>query len=126
MWLASGFGIVALFLSAIGIYGVLAYLVTQRSRELGVRIALGGTSQHVFQLVLREGLVLMGIGLALGLGGAFALRRVIESQIYGVSAMDPFLVASVATLLASIAIAASLLPALRATRLDPATILNEK
>ena len=68
----------------------------------------------------------MAIGLALGLGGAFALRRVIESQIYGVPTMDPFLVASVATLLASIAIAASLLPALRATRLDPATILNEK
>jgi putative ABC transport system permease protein len=105
---------------------VLAYLLNQRSRELGVRIALGGTSQHVFQLVLRERLVLMAIGLALGLGGAFALRRVIESQIYGVPTMDPFLVASVATLLASIAIAASLLPALRATRLDPATILNEK
>ena len=126
VWLASAFAVVGLFLSAIGIYGVLAYLVTQRSRQLGIRIALGSSRQQVFQLILREGLVLMCIGLTLGLAGAFALQRVIESQIYGVTAMDPYLVASVTALLATIAIAASLLPALRAARLDPAAILNEK
>ncbi len=126
MWLASAFAVVGLFLSAIGIYGVLAYLVTQRSRQLGIRIALGSSRGQVFRLILREGLVLMCIGLALGLGGAVGLRRVIDSQIYGVTPMDPFLVASVTALLATIAVAASLLPALRAARLDPATILSDK
>ena len=126
MWLASAFAVVGLFLSAIGIYGILAYLVTQRSRDLGIRIALGSTSRQTFQLILREGLVLVSLGLTIGLGGAFALRRIIESQVYGVTPMDPILVSSVFTLVATIAVAASLIPAFRATRLNPATLLNEK
>ena len=126
MWLASAFAVVGLFLSAIGIYGILAYLVTQRSRDLGIRIALGSTSRQTFQLILREGLVLVSLGLTIGLGGAFALRRIIESQVYGVTPMDPILVSSVFTLVTTIAVAASLIPAFRATRLNPATLPQRK
>jgi predicted lysophospholipase L1 biosynthesis ABC-type transport system permease subunit len=125
MLLAISFGVISLFLSAVGIYGVLAYLVTQRSREISIRIALGSTPRGVFRLVLREGLWLVGIGFVLGLAGTAALRRVLEGQLYGLGAMDPRVIAIVMVLLGIIALAACSLPARRATRLDPVSVLTE-
>src|SRR4029079_3623304 len=98
--LSLSFGAVALFLSAIGIYGVLAYLVTQRTKEIGIRIALRGSTRSIFELVLREGLLLIGGGFALGAAGAIALRRSLESQLFGVSATDPVVIVAVSGLLA--------------------------
>ncbi|MGI8742396.1 MAG: ABC transporter permease [Bryobacteraceae bacterium] len=99
MMLALGFGTVAVFLSAIGVYGVLAYLVTQRRREIGIRIALGSTSAGVVKLVFREGLWLAATGFVLGLTGAVALHKAVASQIYGVQALDPVVIGSVIVLL---------------------------
>ena len=126
MLLALSVGAAALFLSAVGIYGVLAYLVAQRTREIGIRIALGSTAGGVFKLVLREGAALGGSGLALGLAGAFALRRALENQIYGVGPNDPLVLCAAMAVLGSIALAASILPARRATRVDPAVVLNQQ
>src|SRR5439155_2986109 len=89
MLLATSFGIVSLFLSTIGIYGVLSFLVTRRFREIGIRIALGSTSRGVFTLVLREGIVLVAGGLVLGFAGISALDEVLQNQIYGLGTMDP-------------------------------------
>jgi ABC-type antimicrobial peptide transport system permease subunit len=119
------FGAVALLLSAIGIYGVLAYLVTQRRREFGIRIALGSGATAIFELVLREGLTLIGAGLVLGGVGAFALRRSLQSQLFGVAPSDPFVLAVVTGLLAFVAVLACVWPANRATRIDPIIALAE-
>jgi ABC-type antimicrobial peptide transport system permease subunit len=119
------FGGVALALSAIGIYGVLAYLVTQRRREFGIRIALGSSARAIFKLVLREGLLLIGAGLVLGGVGAFALRKSLQSQLFGVAASDPIVLAIVTGLLALIAVLACAWPANRATRTDPIIALAE-
>jgi predicted permease len=123
--LSLGFGAVALFLSAIGIYGVLAYGVTQRTKEIGIRIALGSSATAIFDLVLREGLTLVGAGFVIGFVGAFALRKSLQSQLFGISASDPAVVAAVAAILAVVAIAACALPARRATRIDPIVALAE-
>ncbi len=123
--LSLSFGAVALFLSAIGIYGVLAYLVTQRTREIGIRIALGSSGKAIFELVLREGLMLIGGGFVLGAIGAVALRRSLDSQLFGVSATDPLVLTAVTVILALVAVAACALPARRATRIDPIVALAE-
>lgn len=125
MLLSLTFGTVALFLSAIGIYGVLAYLVTQRTKEIGIRIALGSSAAGIFELVLREGLLLIVGGLALGGLGAAALRRSLETQLFGVSATDPVVLAAVTVMLAAVAITACAVPARRATRIDPVVALAE-
>jgi putative ABC transport system permease protein len=124
MLLSLSFGAVALFLSAIGIYGVLAYLVTQRTREIGIRIALGSSAGAIFELVLREGLLLIAGGFALGAAGAFALRKSLESQLFGVSATDPVVLAAVTATLSLVAVIACALPARRATRIDPVVALT--
>ncbi len=119
------FGALALFLSAIGLYGVLAYLVTQRTKEIGIRIALGSSAGAIFELVLREGLLLVATGLAVGGLGAIALRRSLESQLFGIRASDPVVLAVVTGVLALVAVAACALPAGRATRIDPIVALTE-
>jgi predicted permease len=124
MRLSLVFGVVALFLAAIGIYGVLSYLVTQRTREIGIRIALGSSAGGVFQLVLREGLLLVLGGFLIGGAGAFALRKSLESQLFGVSATDPIVIGAVTATLAAVALVACALPARRATRIDPIVALG--
>ena len=123
--LSLGFGAVALLLSAIGIYGVLAYLVTQRTREIGIRIALGSSAGAIFELVLREGLLLIGGGFLLGAAGAIALRKSLQSQLFGISATDPSVLTAVTAVLAVVAVVACALPARRATRIDPIVALTE-
>ena len=123
MVLALGFSGVALFLAAVGIYGVLAFQVSQRRREIGIRMALGSSAQAIFGLVIKEGLVLLGIGFAAGLAGAFAIRRAMESQLYGVSGTDPWVLGGVAAGLAAVALIACSLPARRAARIDPLNAL---
>jgi putative ABC transport system permease protein len=119
------FGAIALLLSAIGIYGVLAYVVTQRTREIGIRLALGSSGGRIFELILREGVVLIGAGFALGALGAMALRRSLQSQLFQTSASDPLALTAAAAVLAVVAIAACALPARRATRIDPVIALAE-
>ena len=124
MLLALGFAAIAMFLSAIGIYGVLAYRVTQRTREFGIRMALGSSTSGLFRLVLSEGVVVLGIGLVLGLMGAFLVRQALESQLYGTQPTDPLIMLAVVGLLSIVALSASLLPARRATEVDPVIALN--
>jgi predicted lysophospholipase L1 biosynthesis ABC-type transport system permease subunit len=126
MLLASSFGIVSLFLAAVGIYGVLAFLVTQRFREIGIRIALGSTSFDIFGLVLREGIVLVVSGLVLGFTVAASLQQVLQSQVYGLAVMNPSLIGIVGVILSVIALFASSIPARRATRVDPVIVLNQQ
>jgi predicted permease len=126
MLLATGFATVALFLAAIGIYGVLAYQVSQRRREIGIRIALGAASGSIFSLVLREGGLIVGVGALMGLGGAFLLRRTVQSQLYDTVAMEPLVVAAVAAMLIAVALVACVLPARRAAKTDPLIALSDQ
>ena len=125
MTLAIIFGGVALFLAATGLYGVLAYQVSQRRKEIGIRMALGSEPRGIFGLVLREGLILLVAGFAVGIGGAFAIRQAMETQLYGVSAMDPAVLSGVAGVLAVVALVACTVPARRASRTEPLAALNE-
>jgi putative ABC transport system permease protein len=125
MLLAVAFAALAMFLSGLGIYGVLAYQVTQRRREIGIRMALGSDAAGVVRLVLAEGLLLVAIGLIAGLAGAAALRKAVETQIYGVQPMDPLVIAAAIVLLGAVAVAACVVPAQRAARVDPVTVLSE-
>ena len=125
MVLALSFGGLALTLSAIGIYGVLTYLVTQRRREIGIRAALGCSVAGIVRVVLSEGLVLVGIGLGAGVAGAVVFRKVLGSELYRVRPLDPLVMVSVIAVLGVVALAASLFPARRATQVDPMIVLNE-
>jgi ABC-type antimicrobial peptide transport system permease subunit len=120
-----GFGVVALLLSAIGIYGVLAYLVAQRTKEIGIRIALGSSAPSVFWLVLREGVLLVGAGLVIGGAGTMLLGRALESLLFGVRTSDPLVLLTVSLLLAAVAFTACAVPARRATAIDPLTALAD-
>ncbi len=124
MMLATGFATVALLLAAIGIYGVLAYQVSQRAREIGIRMALGAAASRVFGMVLAEGAMMVGAGAAIGLGGAYLLRQTLQSQLYEVGAMDPWVIGTVAGLLAGVAMVACLLPARKAASTDPVVALT--
>jgi predicted permease len=119
------FGFVALFLSAIGIYGVLAFGVAQRVREFGIRQALGADQRSILSLVLTQGMRTIGIGLVLGLAGAFALTRLLQSQLFGVSIYDPGIFAIVTLLLLAVALLACYIPARRATEVDPMVALRD-
>jgi putative ABC transport system permease protein len=119
MMLFGTFAGLALLLASVGIYGVLAYSVSQRKQELGIRIALGASSGNVAGLVLRQGLLLAGIGVAIGMAAALALTRLMATLIFGVSATDPLTFSAVSALLVAIALIASYVPARRAMRVDP-------
>jgi putative ABC transport system permease protein len=114
----------ALVLAAIGLYGVTAYSVAQRTRELGIRVALGARGGMVLRLVLAQGARLTLIGLAVGTAAALALTRVMEALLFGVGARDPITFAAVGLLLMGVSLVASLIPAYRATRVDPLVALK--
>jgi putative ABC transport system permease protein len=124
MILLGAFAGLALLLASIGLYGVLSYAVAQRSREIGLRIALGATAGSVMRVVVVRGLVLTGIGLSIGLGLAWAGTRALQNVLYGVTAGDPSTYVAVVGLLATIALLASYLPARRASRMDPISVLR--
>jgi putative ABC transport system permease protein len=117
---------IALLLAALGIYGVLAYFVAQRAREIGIRVALGAQTHDVMKMVMKRGMRLTLFGIGIGLIGGFALARLMNSLLFGVSASDPLTFAAVAALLASVAMAACYIPARRAMKVDPAVALRSE
>jgi putative ABC transport system permease protein len=118
------FAVVALALASVGLYGVVAHGVTERTHEIGVRMALGADARHVLGLVVRQGLSMALVGTAIGVAGAFALSRWIEALLFGVTATDPATFAGVITTLLAVAAIACYIPAWRATRVDPTTALR--
>jgi putative ABC transport system permease protein len=126
MMLALGFGGVALLLASLGLYGVLAYQVGQRTREIGIRMALGSDRARILRLVLREGLVLVLVGVTIGFTGVLALRGVIASQLYGVGPLDSSVLVVVTVVLAVASVLACMAPARRATQVDPVVALTQQ
>jgi putative ABC transport system permease protein len=126
MLLLGLFATIALLLATIGIYGVMSYSVAQRSHELGIRMALGAARGNVLQLVMRQGMSLVIIGLVLGIAGAFGVTRLLATQLFGVKPTDPMTFTMVALGLALVALVATLVPAMRATRVDPLVALRQE
>jgi predicted lysophospholipase L1 biosynthesis ABC-type transport system permease subunit len=126
MHLLAGFAALALLLAAIGTYGVLSYLVAERRREIGIRMALGARRQTVLRSVLGHGLTMTFTGLAAGLAGSLALTRLMETMLFEVRPGDPPTLIGVASVITLVASAACLVPAYRATRVDPLTALREE
>jgi ABC-type antimicrobial peptide transport system permease subunit len=124
--LLSVFASLAVLLAVSGLYAVLSYLVSQRTKEIGIRVALGAGRAAVIGMVLRSGLSLAALGIAAGLAGALALSRLLESQLYGVTATDPAIYAGLCALMFATVLIASALPALRAVRIDPIRALREE
>jgi putative ABC transport system permease protein len=117
-------GVMALLLGIVGIYGVIAYAVTQRTREIGIRMALGAEPASLRQMFVRHGLLLAGVGAAIGLSAAAGLTRLMSSLLFGVQALDPLTYFGVAAILITAAALASYLPARRATKVDPLDALR--
>jgi len=126
MLLSLGFGAVALLLAAIGMYGVLAYHVGQRTREIGIRMALGSDARAILRLILSEAAALVILGLAAGLGGAIALRGAISAQLYGVGALDPVVMLAAVAILTITSLLACLAPARRAVHVNPVVALSRQ
>jgi ABC-type antimicrobial peptide transport system permease subunit len=122
----SAFGIIAGFVAVIGIYGVLSYIVTQRTREIGVRMALGAQPTNVLKLVLKQGTVIVAIGVVAGVAGAAALTRYLEGMLFGLEALDLTTFAVVAAAFAAVALIAAYLPARRATTINPLSALRHE
>jgi putative ABC transport system permease protein len=118
------FAVVALVLSSVGIYGVMSYAVSQRTHEIGIRMALGASTRDVLKMIVGQGMILTILGITLGLLGAFGVTRVMASLLFGVTATDPVTFVSVALLLGCVALLASYIPARRATRVDPMVALR--
>jgi ABC-type antimicrobial peptide transport system permease subunit len=123
MWLMGIFAVCALMLAVVGIYGVMSYLVTQRTREIGIRLALGAGGSDILRLVVGNGARMIGAGIVIGVIAAFALQRLVSSLLFGVTAADAVSLFAVA-LLAAVALVACYLPALRATRVSPLNALR--
>ncbi|MCA1585569.1 MAG: ABC transporter permease, partial [Acidobacteria bacterium] len=124
--LLAAFAGTALLLAAVGTYGVLSYMVTERRREIGIRMALGAQQSSVLAIVMRQGLMLTGIGLAVGIAGAFALTQLMASLLFGVAPSDPVTLVGVAVSITAVAILACYVPAHRAARVDPIVVLREE
>ncbi len=125
MLIAIAFGIVALFLSSVGIYGVLAYGVAQRRREMGVRMALGGSGSDIFRLVASDGVKIIVVGLLVGLVGAFFVGQLMTNLLFGVTPLDPLVIAGMTLTLVLVALVASIIPAWRATTINPIVVLGK-
>jgi putative ABC transport system permease protein len=124
--LLSIFAGVALVLTIVGLYGVMSYAVAQRTNEIGIRLALGAQTRDVLSLVVKQGALLIAIGLVIGLIGAFAAMRVVQSLLFGVTTKDPMTFISAAAVLAVIGLLACYLPARRATKVDPIEALRRE
>jgi ABC-type antimicrobial peptide transport system permease subunit len=118
------FGFLATLLAAVGLYGLMAYNVVQRTREIGIRMALGAAQTDVVWMVMRDVLLLVAVGVGVGVPASLGLARVVQSQLYGLSAHDPSTLVLATAGLAAVAILAGYLPALRASRLDPMAALR--
>jgi putative ABC transport system permease protein len=125
MTLVACFAVLALALALIGAYGVTSYLVSQRTREIGVRIALGAEPSQISRLVVREGMVVAGTGVAVGVGAALLTTRLASSLLYGVSARDPLTIGGVAAALLIVSALANYVPARRASHIDPLSALRQ-
>jgi putative ABC transport system permease protein len=126
MFLLALFAAVALVLAAVGVYGVMSYAVTQRTSEIGIRMAMGARRSNVVALVVRQGAVLAAIGIGFGLAGAYAVGRVMQTLLYEVSSTDAVTFAAASAILLGVALAACLMPALHASRIDPMLALRHE
>jgi putative ABC transport system permease protein len=124
--LFGAFALLALLLASVGLYGVMSYTVARRTREIGIRMALGAQPHGVLGMVIRHGMLLVSAGMVIGVAAALALSRLIAALLFGVSAFDPVTYATVSTVLAGVALLACSLPALRASRVDPLIALREE
>jgi len=125
MYIALAFGVVALLLSVVGVYGVLAYSVAQRERELGVRMALGSSTGGIFGIVLKDGAKIIGIGVAAGVLFAIGAGQLLKAQLFGVTPVSPHVLAGVTILLTVVAILATMIPAWRASKINPIIVLGK-
>jgi ABC-type antimicrobial peptide transport system permease subunit len=124
MLLLAIFAALALVLAAVGIYGVMSYTVVQQTREIGIRIALGAKRGDVLKMTVKQAIKLVGLGLAIGLPSAFILTRVMSTLLFGISATDPITFLGISLVVLAVALLASYIPALRATKVDPMIALR--
>ena len=124
VWLVSVFGLLALVLAAVGVYGVISYAVSQRTHEIGIRMALGARPGDALSLIVRQGIVLSLLGLSIGLALSVGVTRVLSTFLFGVSAVDPLVFGGISLVLGVVAGAASFVPARRAVRIDPMLALR--